>query len=180
MAVDFLAGALLGTMLLETRVAFPLAAILALAQLVASGQAGRNVSLNRVDEIGVLLRAVNQIGLSQRALVNDVSKRALRVSHSSGEIAQGNNDLSARTEQQASALVEVVAAFKPSHDDARAAAPVAQVSVHSRTSPAAERRGPHRSKNVARLAVRATTEPAASASQTDTRKTGTDGAWTSF
>lgn len=109
-AGGLLAGGLLGAILLEARVASPLAAILAQAQAVASGHAGRNVTLNRVDEIGLLLRAINQIGLSQRTLVNDVDERALSVDRSSIEIAQGNYDLSARTEQQASALEETAAA----------------------------------------------------------------------
>jgi len=111
-AGGLIAGGLLGVILLETRVASPLAAILAQAQAVASGHAGRNVTLNRVDEIGLLLRAINQIGLSQRTLVNDVDERALSVDRSSIEIAQGNYDLSARTEQQASALEETAASME--------------------------------------------------------------------
>ena len=107
-----LVGALLGTVMLELQVTSPLAAILAQAQTVASGQAGRNISLDRVDEIGMLLRAINQAGLNLRALVDDVSDRAFSVGHSSAEIAQGNNDLSSRTEQQASALEETAAAME--------------------------------------------------------------------
>jgi aerotaxis receptor len=107
-----LAGAVLGGALLEQRIAAPLAGILAQAQAVASGQAGRHVTLDRVDEIGLILRAVNQIGLSQRALVNDVSDRAAVVNTGSAEIAAGNNDLSARTEQQASALEQTAASME--------------------------------------------------------------------
>src|SRR3990167_5593807 len=110
--VGLLAGALLGAMMLEMQVASPLAAVLAQAQTVASGQPGRNISLNRVDEIGMLLRAVNQAGLNLRALVDDMGERALNVDRGSAEIAQGNNDLSARTEQQASALEETAASME--------------------------------------------------------------------
>jgi len=110
--IALLAGAALGTLMLEMQVASPLAAILAQAQTVASGQAGRNISLDRVDEIGMLLRAVNQSGLNLRALVDDVSERATSVDQSSAEIAQGNNNLSARTEQQASALEETAASME--------------------------------------------------------------------
>lgn len=92
-------SALLGIVMLEMQIASPLEAILAEAQTVASGQPGRNISLDRVDEIGMLMRAVNQAGLNLRALVDDVSERALSVDQNSAEIAQGNNDLSGRTEQ---------------------------------------------------------------------------------
>jgi len=110
--LGLMAGALLGTLMLEMQVASPLTAILAQAQTVASGQAGRNINLDRVDEIGMLLRAINQSGLNLRALVDDVSERAMSVGQSSAEIAQGNNDLSARTEQQASALEETAASME--------------------------------------------------------------------
>ena len=112
MVAALLVGAALGALMLEMQVASPLAAILVQAQTVASGQAGRNISLDRVDEIGLLLRAVNQSGLNLRALVDDVSERAMSVDQSSAEIAQGNNDLSARTEQQASALEETAASME--------------------------------------------------------------------
>ncbi|MES2880275.1 MAG: methyl-accepting chemotaxis protein [Pseudomonadota bacterium] len=110
--VGLLVGALLGILMLEMQVATPLAAILAQAQTVASGQPGRNISLNRVDEIGMLLRAINQAGLNLRALVDDVSERATSVNQSSAEIAQGNSDLSGRTEQQASALEQTAASME--------------------------------------------------------------------
>jgi aerotaxis receptor len=111
-AAGLLAGALLGTMLLERQLASPLAAILEQAQRVASGQPGRSISLNRVDEIGMLLRAINQSGLNLQALVNDVGARALSVSMTSAEIAQGNQDLSSRTEEQASSLEETAASME--------------------------------------------------------------------
>ena len=112
LTVGLLAGALLGIKLLVMQVASPLAAILEQAQKVASGQAGSNINLNRVDEIGMLLRAVNQAGLNLRALVDDVGERAMSVSMASNEIAQGNLDLSSRTEQQASSLEETAASME--------------------------------------------------------------------
>ncbi|MDP3222562.1 MAG: PAS domain-containing protein, partial [Rubrivivax sp.] len=111
-AVSLLAGALLATIMLEMQVASPLGAILVQAQSVASGQSGRSINLNRVDEIGMLLRAVNQAGLNLLALVDDVGERALGVSTASAEIAQGNLDLSSRTEEQASSLEETAASME--------------------------------------------------------------------
>jgi aerotaxis receptor len=111
-AGGLLAGALLGIMMLEAQLVSPLVAILEQAQKIASGQPGRNISLNRVDEIGMLLRAVNQTGLSLRSLVDDVDERAMSVAAASAEIAAGNMDLSSRTEDQASSLEETAASME--------------------------------------------------------------------
>ena len=47
-----------------------------------------------------------------RSLVGQVRDSTLAITHASGEIAQGNNDLSGRTEQQASALEETAASME--------------------------------------------------------------------
>ncbi|NMM05780.1 PAS domain-containing methyl-accepting chemotaxis protein [Polaromonas sp.] len=111
-AAGLLAGAVLGAVMLEVQLASPLAAILEQAQKVASGQPGRNIRLNRVDEIGMLLRAVNQAGLNLHSLVDDVAERAMSVATASSQIAAGNMDLSSRTEQQASSLEETAASME--------------------------------------------------------------------
>ena len=106
------AGAVLNCLLLEVQIAKPLAVIARESQTVASGQIASGVSFNRVDEIGMLMRTVNQSGLNLKALVDDVDGRAEAVSGASVEIAAGNNDLSARTEGQASALEETAASME--------------------------------------------------------------------
>ena len=111
-AAGLLAGAVLGVVMLEVQLTSPLAVILEQAQQVASGQPGRNIGLNRVDEIGMLLRAVNQAGLNLHSLVDDVAERAMSVATASSQIAAGNMDLSARTEQQASSLEETAASME--------------------------------------------------------------------
>jgi len=109
---SLLLAAVLCIVFLEHQIATPLTAVLAQAQTVASGQAGANVHLNRVDEIGMLLRAINQSGLNLHALVDDVAERSHIVDRSSNEIAAGNWDLSARTESQAGALEESAASME--------------------------------------------------------------------
>ena len=47
-----------------------------------------------------------------RILVGQVRDSTVAITHASGEIAQGNNDLSGRTEQQASALEETAASME--------------------------------------------------------------------
>ena len=99
-------------LLLDAQVSRPLEQVLQQALSVAAGQPGENVQLNRVDEIGMILRAVNQSGLNLRSLVDDVAEQVSGVLTASTEIAQGNSDLSARTEQAASNLEETAASME--------------------------------------------------------------------
>ena len=124
-------GALVSA-LLEAQISRPLEQVLLQALSVAAGQPGENVQLNRVDEIGMILRAVNQSGLNLRSLVDDVNEQVVGVQTASTEIAQGNADLSARTEQTASNLEETAASMeqmnstvKNNADTARQAAQLA-------------------------------------------------------
>ena len=96
---------------LERQLARPLQAVLQQALAVASGQPGDNVHLDRVDEIGMILRAVNQSGLNLRSLVDDVGAQVADMRHASAEIASGNSDLSNRTEQAASSLQQAAASM---------------------------------------------------------------------
>lgn len=97
---------------LRAQVAIPLATVLRVAQSAAMGSPESNVSLNRVDEIGMLLRAVNQSALNLRSLVDDVSVQTQGMHIASSEISAGNNDLSVRTEQTASSLEETAASME--------------------------------------------------------------------
>ena len=117
---------------LEQQIAAPLTRIEQHALAVAAGQTVDNVNLDRVDEIGMIMRAINQCGLNLRSLVDDVSLQVGGLSTASSEIAQGNNDLSARTEQTASNLEETASAMeqitstvKNNADTARTAATLA-------------------------------------------------------
>jgi aerotaxis receptor len=106
------AAALANLLWLRAQVVAPLATVLRVAQAAASGNPESNVTLDRVDEIGMLLRAVNQSALTLRSLVDDVSQQTEGVHLASSEIASGNNDLSARTEQTASSLEQTAASME--------------------------------------------------------------------
>jgi len=97
---------------LEVQLAHPLKQLLKQAQSVAAGQPGDMQHLNRVDEIGLILRAINQSGLNLRALVDDVSHQVQGLSTSGSEIAQGNSNLSARTEAAAANLEQTAASME--------------------------------------------------------------------
>ncbi|MDD0809282.1 methyl-accepting chemotaxis protein [Curvibacter sp. RS43] len=97
---------------LESQIARPLEQIEQQALSVAAGQPAANVHLNRVDEIGMILRAVNQAGLNLRSLVDDVGEQVGGLQSASAGIASGNNDLRVRTEQAASNLEETASSME--------------------------------------------------------------------
>ncbi|AJG17741.1 PAS domain-containing methyl-accepting chemotaxis protein [Cupriavidus basilensis] len=87
---------------LEAQISRPLERVMAQALRVASGESQQVEHMDRVDEIGMTLRTISQLGLMFRWLIDDVSEQVLNVQGASSEIAQGNSDLSVRTEQAAS------------------------------------------------------------------------------
>ncbi len=103
------AAALLADVFLTRQIVAPLRAIRCQAQAVASGSPGENLNLDRVDDIGMVLRAINQSGLNLRALVDDVARQVGGLSAVAEQIAQGNEDLSARTESNAASLEQTAA-----------------------------------------------------------------------
>jgi aerotaxis receptor len=114
-AAAALVGAVANGLWLEAQIARPLTRVLRQAQDVAAGSPKNGITLARVDEIGMLLRAVNQSGLNLRSLVDDVSEQIAGLRDASGEIAAGNNHLSARTEQAAASLQQTVASIEQLH-----------------------------------------------------------------
>ncbi|OYQ42626.1 methyl-accepting chemotaxis protein, partial [Rhodoferax sp. TH121] len=90
----------------------PLAEALDVAGHVAQGNLTVQVQSNSRDEIGQLLQAMKAMQDSLVAVVSKVRRGSESVSNASAEIAQGNNDLSARTESQASALEETAASME--------------------------------------------------------------------
>jgi aerotaxis receptor len=96
---------------LEQQIANPLDKVLQQAQSVAAGQAGENLHFNRVDEIGMLMRAVNQAGLNLKSLVDDVGSQIVGVRNASNEIASGNQDLSHRTDVTAAQLQQTASSM---------------------------------------------------------------------
>ncbi|MBP7913924.1 MAG: PAS domain-containing protein [Vitreoscilla sp.] len=96
---------------LESQIAGPLERVQAHAQRVANGETD-GLIIDRVDEIGMTLRAVNQLGLMFRWIIADVSQQVLTFEQASSEIAQGKNDLSARTEQTAASLEETASSME--------------------------------------------------------------------
>ena len=92
----------LGCVCLERQFARPIEQLRQQALDVATGNNRAALLVDRVDEIGITMRTISQLGLMFRWLIDDVSQQVLSVRSAVEEIAKGNLDLSERTERSAS------------------------------------------------------------------------------
>ncbi len=90
----------------------PLRGAVSVAQQVAGGDLTVQVRAGGRDETGQLLQALDAMAQNLRTLVGEVAQGARAVSDTSAQIAQGNLDLSQRTEQQASTLEETASSME--------------------------------------------------------------------
>ncbi|RYF00807.1 MAG: HAMP domain-containing protein, partial [Comamonadaceae bacterium] len=79
---------------------------------IAEGDLTQPIDASGRDEAAELLRALRNMQDNLARVVTGVRGNAESVAMASAEISQGNNDLSARTEQQASALEETAASME--------------------------------------------------------------------
>ena len=98
-------------LLVQRMVTQPLLDAMSGAQQLAGGDLTTQVHVNRNDEIGRLMQAINGVGLGLAGVVGNVRKSTDHINVASGEIAIGNNDLASRTESQASALGQTSASM---------------------------------------------------------------------
>ena len=82
------------------------------ANAVAHGDLSQKIEVQGKDEVALLMTALSEMSTSLVSVVSNVRRGSEGVAIASAEIAQGNNDLSARTEQQASALEETAASME--------------------------------------------------------------------
>ncbi|MDE2617823.1 MAG: MCP four helix bundle domain-containing protein, partial [Burkholderiales bacterium] len=82
------------------------------ARAVAAGDLSMSIQAQSRDETGLLLQALSDMQVGLVKVVGAVRQGSESVSTASAEIAQGNQDLSARTESQASALEETAASME--------------------------------------------------------------------
>ena len=125
-SVLLLGGAL--AWLIASSVVRPLRRAVEAAQQIAAGDLTQPLQIEGHDEAAEMLQALGGMQQALRTLVRQVRDGVESVATSSGEIAQGNLDLSNRTEQQASSLqqtsasmVQMTNAVAQSADHARAA-----------------------------------------------------------
>jgi methyl-accepting chemotaxis protein len=110
----------------------PLRQAVALANAVAAGDLSSQVLVERHDETGELMAALQTMNANLNGLVAGVRRGAESIATGAVEVAAGNHDLSLRTEQQAGALEESAAAMeqltstvKQNADNARAGSALA-------------------------------------------------------
>jgi methyl-accepting chemotaxis protein-1 (serine sensor receptor) len=82
------------------------------AHAIAGGDLAVDIQHRGRDEMAQLLQALHSMRGRLAQVVGDVRGNAESVATASAQIAQGNNDLSARTEQQASALQQTAASME--------------------------------------------------------------------
>ena len=87
--------------LMERFVAGPIAVGRHAAQQLAQGDLMNQTSVDRCDDIGQALLAINGIGVGLAGLVSNVRRAASVVADGTQAIADGNTNLAFRTEQQA-------------------------------------------------------------------------------
>ncbi|HEX5785159.1 MAG TPA: methyl-accepting chemotaxis protein [Burkholderiaceae bacterium] len=97
--------------LLHAQVVQPANVVAQQACTVASGQFDASVRLNRVDALGMTLRAINQSGLNVRSLVADVGAQADGLKSVASQIAAASGDLGARTEEASTSLGQASSAM---------------------------------------------------------------------
>ncbi|MEL6906430.1 MAG: methyl-accepting chemotaxis protein, partial [Planctomycetota bacterium] len=127
------AGTLAFTALwLESTVVRPVRALAEHSRAVATG-APDTRPVDRLDELGLVTRSVNQIAVMFRWIINDISSQVGAVREASTEIARGNDDLNRRTvesaekiEECASSMEEMSASVHTNAGSAKKAAEIAQ------------------------------------------------------
>jgi methyl-accepting chemotaxis protein len=120
-AVQIVLVLLLAAVLLSVGIAFlmsklivrPLRVAMGAADQIARGDLSADVQVGASkDETGQLLQALSEMTRNLRQLVGEVANGAHTVSDTSAQIAQGNLDLSQRTEEQASTLEETASSME--------------------------------------------------------------------
>ncbi len=93
-------------------ITLPLQRAVEVTEAVAKGDLSQTINSTGNDEIAALMRALCEMQNRLANVVGDVRQGSEGVALASAEIAQGNLDLSARTESQAGALEETAASME--------------------------------------------------------------------
>ncbi len=115
-------------LLLARRIVASLTSAVGVAHTIAGGDLSVQISATSNDEVGQLMTALADMSGSLVRIVSEVRSGTETIGTASSEIAAGNLDLSARTEQQAgsleetaSAMEELTATVRQNSDNARQA-----------------------------------------------------------
>lgn len=108
---------------------------------MAAGDLTQKITVTRDDTVGFLQQALAQLNVNLMSIVRDARQESGRMQVSTREIAEGNQDLSARTESQASNLEQTAASMEEITGTVRQTAESARqaTSLASQASTVAER-----------------------------------------
>jgi methyl-accepting chemotaxis protein-1 (serine sensor receptor) len=106
-----LAGGLL-TWALRRSITLPLVRAVEQAEHITQGDLTHTIRVDRADETGRLLLALQRMQESLQKMVGQVRSGSDSIASATQQIASGNADLSQRTEQQASALQETASSME--------------------------------------------------------------------
>ncbi|WP_296229067.1 methyl-accepting chemotaxis protein [Ralstonia sp. UBA689] len=110
-----LAGIVVGGLLtwaLRRSITLPLARAVEQAEHITQGDLTHTIRVDRVDETGRLLLALQRMQESLQKMVGQVRAGSDSIASATQQIAAGNADLSQRTEQQASSLEETASSME--------------------------------------------------------------------
>lgn len=108
--VAFVTGMLY--MMIQRQVGKPIGKALLITETVASGNLTSRIEANSQDETGRLIVAMQHMNASLLGIVGEVRTGTSSIASAAHQIAAGNLDLSARTEQQAGALEETASTME--------------------------------------------------------------------
>ena len=114
-AVAWLAVALVAVVMaafLHRATVAPLLEMLQWANRMAAGDLTQKITASRNDTVGQLQKALAQLNVNLLSIVRDARQESEHMQVSTREIAQGNQDLSSRTEAQASNLEQTAASME--------------------------------------------------------------------
>ena len=97
---------------LARKVVAPLTAVIRSTQAMAGGDLTGTFETNRPDEMGQLMRALYQLNTNLHSILGDVRNNFGNMLTATADIANGNVDLSERTDSQAASLEETAASME--------------------------------------------------------------------
>ncbi|WP_342616313.1 methyl-accepting chemotaxis protein [Rhodoferax sp. GW822-FHT02A01] len=106
-----IAGTVASAWLLIGAISVPIRQAVAIAKRVATGDMSEEISFSGESEMAEMLRALHDMQMSLGRVVLKVRDNADMLANASGEIAQGNHELSVRTEVQASSVEQSAASM---------------------------------------------------------------------
>ncbi|SFC54351.1 methyl-accepting chemotaxis protein [Massilia yuzhufengensis] len=111
LAFGLLMAAVIGWLLVRA-IVNPIEAAVKIARAVAAGDLTQKIEVRTQDETGRLLQALQDMNAALVGIVTRVRGGTDTIATASGQIAAGNLDLSARTEQQAGSLEETASSME--------------------------------------------------------------------